>query len=1016
MVLMGTGISDETVKLTVKKLLDDGRHSDLPVTGIVALEKGVISNAAFDSALQYWKSERTAGNELTFEDALVEKGGIPADTAVRLIAKTIRRMSRMFCELAVGKDYLSREHAEKALDLQASKYKSGELILISDFFIQAGLLDETQRDSVYHDQSRQLKKLLYKYEGKSGGIETAEAEKEKQLPATAYTALNKKIISKDQLNEILDYCEREKQAGRDKQFEDVLLEKKYVTVDVLMKLIAVTIRDMNIRLGEMAVEAGLVSQKHIDKALQIQAEKFKGGELILIGDLLINAGLLSKKQRDDLLAAMKPGDFHTRKTGPFKTSDVYQMGITVGELAVAWSFITGEELKTGLKYLKKAYKQGLNISLERILLEKGMVDEAKASLLTETKKFLRVRDLDIKFADAAVEKEWLTRSIAKAMLARQLEEFDKTSQCVSLSAILIEEKLMTAEQCNTLLTEQKREPVKAGGLPADPVKKPERDTASSHEPAPFDAKQPLSEAGSESDVGLYVSEDRLEAVVIIPACYPEELTLETIKEMLAGKNVVYGIIDDSAIEEKLSLATTEEKRFTAARGQPEIPGKDAELIVHFQREYLNPGKVTSDGMIDFRDRGAVPFVAKGDTLVEIIPGEEGQNGTDIFGKIIPVPPVGEVSVTAGKETELSADGLTIVASEDGQPSITVAGEVSVFQEFTVAGDVDFHTGNIVFDGHITVKGTVKEGFSVSGGSLTVKEIDGGQIDLKGNLEVSGGILGSTIRLGGNLQAMYMSDSHVYSYGDVIVKKEIIGSTILTSGACKSEGTTIITSAISALNGIQAGEIGTDVSEKCVLKVGMNAHIEHEIERVREGLDQKIELLAQTQAALSQLEKEQAEYQDLISETAQVQDQGEVRLKKLKEQLEHAQDDDEKVKLKSEMDELGAVVWDAERLLAGYFDSHDDLMNKASQTHEECEAFILEIEKRNSAIREIQEWVKQQERAPVVKAVKNIFQGTLIVGPNTSLSLKETYRNSSVKEVAGDPSKGEPGWVMKILPN
>lgn len=844
----------------------------------------------------------------------------------------------------------------------------------------------------------------------------APAERPKRtVPATATVALSKKIITEEQLEETLRYCESEKLAGREKSFEDALVEKKYVTADVMMKLIAATIRKMNKALGEIAVEKGYVSQEHIDNALKIQAEKFKNGELILIDDLLVTAGLLSEKTRNELLESqnMKMQDWVLEgsegdKADHFKESELYQADITMGDLAVAYSFITGKEFEIGLKYLEKAYKQGLKISLEKILMGKGFLDEGKASLIREIKKFLNTRDLDAGFADLAVEEDMLTRKISRAMFAKQLEEFDKKPpHCMPLSAILIEEKLMTIEQCNAILKKQNRVLISAGDTETETVLAVEAYSENCDTPEGTDV---------DPDISLSIGKDLLVATITIPMGYSKLVTIEEIKKLMEEQNITFGIVEDSYIKEKLLLDNLESRQIIVARGKPATMGRDAELVVTFQREYLNPGRVTKDGIIDFRDRGAVPFAAKGDLLVEIIPEQEGMSGMDIRGGVIPAPLVEGVSVTAGKGTELSADGLKIIASEEGQPSMTVTGEVSVFQEFIVPGDVDYNTGNIVFDGLITVKGSVKDGFSVSSGSLTVQDIEGGKIDLKGNLEVSGGIINSTIKIEGNIQAMYMANSNVESYGDVIVKREIIDSTILTSGACKSERTTIITSNISALNGIEAAQIGTDVSEPCVLKIGVNAHAENEMTGIQETLEKKIELLSHTQAALSELEKEQAKYQDMISETAQTQDQGEKTLRELNEQLETTQAENETSKLKSEIGKFEIIVRDAERTLSGYFESQDDLMNKALQARDECEKIIHDIEKQNAAIREIREWAKKQKKDPVLKTTKNIYQGTVIIGPNTSLTVKDTCRNSSIKELEGDSLKNEPAWIMKIVPN
>ncbi len=1011
---------------------------DIPITGIVALEQGMLTKEQFDLAMQYCKTKKLSGSEATFEDVLVEKKFVSTDEIDALIAKSIRRMNKEFCDIVVEKEFVSRQHADNALTLQSEKYKSGELILVSDIFIKAGLIDQIKRDMVYSIQNTRIVKLLKRYDAdssKSDGMVSDEktaiglavSTGGDNIPATARVAIQKKLITNEELEETLKYCESERQAGREKSFEDALVEKKYVTAEMMMKLIAKTVRKMNMILCEIAVEEGHVSQNHVDNALKIQAAKYKAGELILISDLLINAGLLTEKTRDELFKSPKmkllnstKKKHYTSHGDKFKESEQYQQDITLGKFAVKYSFISRAEFGIGLKYLKKAYRQGMNLRLERILLEKGFLDERKAQLLHETKKFFETREPDIQFAGIAVNEEMITREISMTMLSKQLETFEKKQHCLTLSTIMTDEKLMTVEQCNSILKQQERELILESGVSDETtqtiVEQSENVETYKSEQASAEGGNILDEVKMGSEILLNVGRDLLQATIIIPIGYSEKVTFEEIKNLRIEKGIVFGVVEDSEVEEKLLLDNSEVRQIVVAKGKPPKPGKDAELLMNFQRDYLNPGKVSGDGHIDFRDRGAVPFTTKGSVLVEIIPEVEGSNGTNVFGDIIPVEPVKYVTVTAGEGVELSKDGLKILASEDGNPTMTASGEVAVRQEIIIPGDVDYNTGNILFSGHIIVKGMVKEGFHVSGGSLTVKEIDGGIIDLKGDLEVAGGILNATIKIEGNMQATYMADSTVESYGDVIIKKEIIDSTILTIGACKSTGTKIITSNISALNGIEAAQIGTDVSEKCVLKVGVNVHAENEIKSINEILELKIEILGEKQAVLLKLESELEKCHENITETAQTLEQGGDNLKKMKEEQGQVREEVGKLESPSETKEVETKATVAEQTIIECFDSQEDLKQEALQIREECEKIISEIEKHNLDIEEIRELENEQERDPVVKAVKSIYQGTEVIGAKTSLVVKDTCKNSSIRELEGDLLLSEPAWIMKIIPN
>ncbi len=837
-------------------------------------------------------------------------------------------------------------------------------------------------------------------------------------PATGIVALEGRMISKAQFDLAFKYWEIEKESDDAVSFEDILLKKDMISPEKMMRLIPATIRKMNVEFGDIAVKKRFLSEAHREKALNVQAEKFKSGELVLLSDLLIKAGLLSEAQRDEVYKIQNKRTFkwvlsydgslrYGIKSQNIRKSLQFQLEMTQGELALAYRFITADQLVEGLDLLEKAYRKGLKISLERILHEKGFLDEQKALLLKDAKLFLETRDLDCRFALIAVRDGMIDKDTARKIIAKQARYFKKVHKCISVIDIMLEEQLMTREQCNVILLKQKRSFPDSKGEVDDSK---DREIIDEIEEGRGSAGDGLNDSDIGSEIIVNIGSDYMVAEIIIPASYDRAVTKEDVKTLLKERKIVSGIIDDNDLEPALARDASKIRRFIAASGRPPVLGTDARLVVHFQRDYLNPGKMTEDGRIDFKDRGAVPFVSKGDLLVEVIPEKSGIPGKDIYGNVIPALPVNEVTVTAGKGTELSENRCKVFASEDGQPGMTVAGEVSVFQGFNVDGDVDFNTGNIVFDGHIAVKGSVKEGFSVAGGSLTAGAIDGGHVVLKGNLEVSSGIVNAKIRTEGSVLAMYVADSFIESYGDVIVKKEIIDSEIITSGGCKSEGTTIVASTISALKGIEAGQIGTEVSEKCVLRVGVDFHTDNEIKKYMAEIEKTKLVLEEMQGKIEKNEKEQADINETVASTANVMEYAQARLRgfKLVDGMADSNGIDDKKMLMVEIQE-------AEKAIEKNLTEQEGLMAIAIQDRAVYAGFVSRIEAYNNAIREIRQWVKKQKKEAVLK-VRVVHQGSIISGPNASIIIKDACRNCSIREIAGDHSKGEKNWMMRIIPD
>ena len=282
-----------------------------------------------------------------------------------------------------------------------------------------------------------------------------------------------------------------------------------------------------------------------------------------------------------------------------------------------------------------------------------------------------------------------------------------------------------------------------------------------------------------------------------------------------------------------------------AMGEPPVPGRDGAVTYHFQTDYSNPGKIKDDGSIDFRDRGHIPYVHKGDLLATKTPAREGRTGMAVTGRVIPVDSPFDPVFLAGSGTALSEDALSIHAALDGQPHLDACGEISVNPDLTIAGDIDFQTGNIEFNGNILVKGTIKEGFKVKGISLIAKEIEGADIELSGDLHVSDGITDTRIRTQGSIYAKFINNCRISSFGNLVISREIIDATILLSGACENPSGVIMASQVTAKAGIEAGKIGTPTSKPAVLKVGVSHHAEAETQKI----DTRIQALVDELKAL-----------------------------------------------------------------------------------------------------------------------------------------------------------------------
>jgi hypothetical protein len=477
-------------------------------------------------------------------------------------------------------------------------------------------------------------------------------------------------------------------------------------------------------------------------------------------------------------------------------------------------------------------------------------------------------------------------------------------------------------------------------------------------------------------------------------------TVADFLDLLRQKQISFGIVEDIAIEAWISAAFA--GKILIAQGEPPIYGEDGNIEYHFKTDFTNPGKINEDGSIDFRERGNIPYVTKGDLLAKKTPPKEGRTGVAVTGHPIPVDEVADPVFLAGSGTELSEDGLSIRAILDGQPHRDILGTISINPDLIIPGDVDFETGNIDFKGHIIVKGMVKEGFTVKGISLTAKEVEGAVIDLSGDLNISVGITNSKISAHGNIYAKFINHCSVMGFQNLVVQKEIIDSDILLSGSCKNPTGHIISSRITAKLGIEANKIGTPASTPCKLKIGIDQHIE----TLKKGMDAAIEASVKTADLLrNEIKKledqDQALYRE-ISEKAHVQDRAQLDIKELKKILPDLQKANDARKLQAATDEIQRLLdraKAAEKALNGIFDSQDKLANQIEQ----LKAKLNQIEHKNKALvlekQALTDFSKKDEPVPALTVAKTIMVDTLVKGPQTALILKEDRSKCKIQEVA-----------------
>ncbi|HEY4318373.1 MAG TPA: FapA family protein [Herbaspirillum sp.] len=282
-------------------------------------------------------------------------------------------------------------------------------------------------------------------------------------------------------------------------------------------------------------------------------------------------------------------------------------------------------------------------------------------------------------------------------------------------------------------------------------------------------------------------------------------------------------------------------------------------------------------IIKFRDLGFLLLVNPGDHLMRRTPPVAGTPGIDIKGNPVPARPMHEIRFNEkilGAEPDPEDPNL-LVATISGQP-VVINNGVTVNPVVEVE-NVDFSTGNIEFNGTITIKGDIKAGMvlKVTGDVIVKGLVEAAEIHAGGNVAVTGGIIGhvasqaSTLSTAaaqpfatarvicqGSLQALFVESAYIQAGDSILIKgnarqSEMYSGTQIVVG--KGSGNKIgqiVGGRTHASNLIHACWAGTSTSTKTDLQVGSDpflatqlANAEALYKRKLEEIDQVIKLLA-----------------------------------------------------------------------------------------------------------------------------------------------------------------------------
>lgn len=371
---------------------------------------------------------------------------------------------------------------------------------------------------------------------------------------------------------------------------------------------------------------------------------------------------------------------------------------------------------------------------------------------------------------------------------------------------------------------------------------------------------------------IWLPDDKLECrCSYVPREQGSMMTRDELKGFLASSSIKEGIIaaavEDFAVRAAAGQAQT---MVLLAAGTPSQAGEDGWLSYIAQPSITDTHIEDETNSIDMHNVQTFINVMPGDEIGRIIPPGPGKPGRSVTGQTIPARPGKPLNLKVGANIETREDGTLLLASTSGRVCVT-SGEISVAEEYVVAGDVNFRVGSIVFNGFVEVRGDILDGFNVTAvkGLRVNGNIGACQIKSDGDICFCGmdGMEKGTVECGGTLTANFIHEATVECAGDVIVDVELHNCHVKSLGRIVVNKGAIAGGSCTALRGIEAKKVGSPASIRTTLRAGFDYRDAPELERINTELEKNSEQMKQADSFqdLENLRKSRGELSDQLME-------------------------------------------------------------------------------------------------------------------------------------------------------
>ena len=358
-----------------------------------------------------------------------------------------------------------------------------------------------------------------------------------------------------------------------------------------------------------------------------------------------------------------------------------------------------------------------------------------------------------------------------------------------------------------------------------------------------------------------VTPDKMYAIARFypPSEGKDRIDINELERDLFALKITHGVIKE-ALEKHISNPEYC-KNIVVAMGTKPIQGTKASIEYMFQTDRKAKPRLKDDGSVDFHHLDNISHVKKGDVLAVLTKEYVGESGKNIFGAEVKPAKVERLTLKHGNNIEISEDGLRLISQVDGH-AILEDDRVFVSNNYDVPADVDNSTGDIDYNGSVTVKGNVRTGFSINAkGNVEIfGVVEGASICAEGDIILHRGIQGMSkgrLECKGNLISKFIESAEVKADG-YIETDTILHSDVSAKGDIYVRGKNgnIIGGKVRSLSLIEATRIGSTMGTLTEVEVGTDPSVAARMHEIKSQISEKTDERKKLEQLVSLLRKRQ----------------------------------------------------------------------------------------------------------------------------------------------------------------